>query len=340
MALTDSFGRHVTYARISLTDRCNYRCVYCMPAQGDPFTPNPELLSDDEVVELAQVLGHLGVRKLRLTGGEPLVRRGVPALVHRIKGSTPIEHVALTTNAHLLTRRAGPLAEAGLDSINVSLDSLDAARFAELTRHGDLARVLAGIDAAIEAGIPSIKLNAVVIRGFNDDELTDLVEYAIGRGVIMRFIEFMPIGEQTIWGHSGSATCVPAKEIRAVLSSRWFMEAEPGRYGAGPARYWRLFGPGAPEQGHPMGIIAAVTECFCADCNRVRITSRGGLRACLADDHEVDLRDILRSGAPAHQRRAALTERVGLSLGLKKERHDFDLARPGVTMKAMNAIGG
>jgi len=340
MALTDSFGRHVTYARISLTDRCNYRCVYCMPAEGDPFTPNPELLSDDEIVELATSLAQLGVRKLRLTGGEPLVRRGVPALVHRIKSSAGIEHVALTTNAHLLGRHASQLAAAGLDSVNVSLDSLDARRFAELTRHGKLERVLAGIEAAIDAGIPSVKLNAVVIRGFNDDELTALVEYAMERGVIMRFIEFMPIGERTIWGHSGSSTCVPAREIRAVLSSRWFMEAEPARYGAGPARYWRLHGANTPEGGFPVGIIAAVTECFCADCNRVRITSRGGLRACLADDHEVDLREILRSDAKADDKRVALTERLELSLGLKKERHAFDLERPGVTAKAMNAIGG
>lgn len=340
-ALEDRYQRRVDYLRVSVTDRCNFRCRYCMPEEGDPFAAQAELLTVDEIVRLVEVFAARGVKKVRITGGEPLVRRDVPELVARLKAVPGIAQVALTTNAFLLARQAEQLKAAGLDSVNISLDSLDRERFERLARVDGLARVLAGIDAAKAAGIASIKLNAVIIRGFNDDEILELVRFAIERGVLMRFIEFMPIGQDTLWSEQGLNTCVPAAELRQVLRARYALEPEQARYGAGPARYWRLSGPGISEGSHvSVGIISAVTECFCADCNRMRLTSQGGLRGCLADDHEIDLREIIRSDLPQPHMERALALAIGRALGDKKERHSFDLSRPGVTFKAMNAIGG
>jgi cyclic pyranopterin phosphate synthase len=341
--LTDRFGRRVDYLRVSLTDRCNMRCVYCMPEQGDPFLRSPELLTADEIVTLGHVFAALGVKKIRLTGGEPLVRAGVPALVAALRAIPGIEHVALTTNALLLARHAEALHRAGLSSVNISLDSLVPATFARITRSAPdaLARVIEGVEAARAVGIPSIKLNAVIVRGLNDREVVDLVRWAAERGLVMRFIEFMPIGEQTVWGTSGKDSCVSAKALREALASVWRLEPERARFGAGPARYWRAFGEGLPQEGQPVGVISAVTECFCDGCNRVRISSMGGLRACLADDHEVDLRAPLRDAALDEVgRQVALLEAIRRALGSKKERHSFDLDRPGVTRVAMHALGG
>lgn len=311
-----------------------------MPEEGDPFTRNPELLTYEEIAEVVGIFGAQGVRKIRLTGGEPLVRRDLARLVALLKEQPGIEHVALTTNAFLLARQAEALREAGLDSLNISIDSLDPERFARLTRTGTLDRVLEGIEAASEQGFESVKLNAVVVRGFNDDEIPALVRFAHDHGAIMRFIEFMPIGQDTIWGGDGRSTCVPAREIRDLLREHWRLEPDATRYGAGPARYWRCHGEGAPEQGIKVGVIGAVTECFCEDCNRVRVTSRGGLRACLADDGEVDLREILRNGGTPQERAHELRAAIWRSLWGKKARHAFELDGTGVTHKAMNAIGG
>lgn len=339
--LQDRHGRHINYVRISVTERCNFRCVYCMPAQGDPFARQPELLTNPEILSVARVLVAGGVKKIRITGGEPLIRADVPALIEQLHRLDGLEHVALTTNAFLLPKYAQHLADAGLNSINISLDTLRQDRFKEITRVGSLERVLEGLEAAQTAGIRDIKLNAVIIRGFNDDELHQLVAFAAKHDAIMRFIEFMPIGTQTIWGNSGMASCVSAKEMREHLSSIWSLEALQTRFGSGPARYWQVRGDGLPEGGARVGIISAVTECFCGDCNRLRLTARGGLRACLADDGEVDLRAIVRASAP-DLAPLSVRLRAGIerALAAKKERHQFDLHAPGVTNKAMNAIGG
>lgn len=336
--LTDRFGRQVSYLRISVTDRCNFRCVYCMPAEGIPHAPRKELLSFEEIVELVEVFAAEGVNRVRITGGEPLVRADVPELVGMLKGVDGIERVAMTTNAFLLARHARALKDAGLDSLNISLDTLDPKRFEEITRVGSLERVLGGIEAAREAGFDKIKLNAVIVGGFNDDEMLDLVEFGVERDMIMRFIEFMPIGD-TVWAQ-GKGDCVPAKDMREAVGERWRLEPDPQTYGKGPARYWRLHGPDTPADGHPFGIIAAVTECFCAACNRVRLTSQGGLRACLADDHEVDLRQPLRTLADPAERRRVVEERIQAALYGKKERHAFDIDGDSVTAKQMTAIGG
>ncbi len=336
--LSDRFGRTISYLRVSVTDRCNFRCVYCMPAEGIPHAPRKELLTFEEITEVVEAFAAEGVTRVRITGGEPLVRADVPRLVEMIKGVDGIERVAMTTNAFLLERHAHALKAAGLDSLNISLDTLDADRFREITRVGSLERVLGGIEAARNAGFDQIKLNAVIVGGFNDDEMPELVRFGIERDMIMRFIEFMPIGD-TVWAR-GKGECVPAKTMRATLGEHWRLEPDPTRYGKGPARYWRLHGPDTPAEGHPFGIIAAVTECFCAGCNRVRLTSQGGLRACLADDHEVDLREVLRTIDQPQPRRQALVGRIQQALYNKKERHAFDIDGGSVTAKQMTAIGG
>ena len=333
----DSYGREITYLRVSITDRCNFRCEYCMPAEGLSHLPRPELLSYEELEQVIRVFAEHGVRKVRLTGGEPLVRADVPGLVSRIAAIDGIEGVAMTTNAFLLGRHAKDLKTAGLDELNISLDSLKRERFEKITRGSHYDRVLEGIDAARAAGFEKIKLNAVVIRGFNDDELVDLVRYAANHGAIMRFIEFMPIGHNTIWGPHAT---FPAIEIRERLAAKWDVKLEKGRYGAGPARYWRVRGEGLPEEGTPVGFISAVTECFCADCNRVRITPQGGMRACLADEREVNLRDALRDGRERELQIEELKRLVALGLLGKKEAHSFDMEGDAVTLTTMNAIGG
>jgi cyclic pyranopterin phosphate synthase len=336
--LTDRFGRKVTYLRVSITDRCNFRCVYCMPAEGIPHAPRDEVLSYEELCELVEVFAAEGVNRVRITGGEPLVRADVPRFVEMLKGIDGIDNVAMTTNAFLLRRHAQALRNAGLDDLNISLDTLDPARFKEITRVGSLERVLDGIEAAREVGFSSIKLNAVIVGGFNDDEMPGLVRYAVERDLIMRFIEFMPIGD-TVWAE-GKGDCVPAKKMREVIGEHWELRADPTKYGKGPARYWKLHSPEAPPEGYPFGIIAAVTECFCDACNRVRLTAQGGLRACLADDHELDLREPLRTIEAAEPRREAVEERIRMALYGKKETHAFDIDGGSVTSKQMTAIGG
>lgn len=338
--LSDRFGRQVTYLRISITDRCNFRCVYCSPAEGIEHSARPELLTYEEIQEAVEIFAEHGVRKVRITGGEPLVRADVPELVGRLSGIEGIEHVAMTTNAFLLGRHARALRDAGLNSINISLDSLDAENFEELTRIGGLDRVLEGIDAAQREDFDLIKLNTVVIRGFNDDEILELVRFAAEKDLILRFIEFMPLGQETVWTETDETSCVPASEIRAVLRSVWDLSPDEERYGSGPAKYWRVEGPGLPEDGHTIGLIGAVTECFCENCNRMRMTPKGKLRACLADDREISVRTPLRTLAEPAERRAGIEEAIARALGGKKATHDFDLEGDSVTHKAMTAIGG
>jgi len=308
-----------------------------MPAEGIEHVPRPDLLTFEEIVELVSVFAAAGVTRVRLTGGEPLVRAGVPRLVGMLKRIDGIERVVMTTNAFLLARHAARLLAEGLDELNISLDSLDVETFAKISRTVALPTVLEGIDAAREAGFERIKLNAVVMGGVNDHEVPALVEYAAARGAIMRFIEFMPIGTGTAWG---KVHCVPTAEIRRRLALRWEFIPDPQTYGTGPARYWRAYGPELGPEGCSVGFISAVTECFCADCNRVRITPQGGLRACLADDHEVDLREPLRTIDDPARRIAAVTELVQRALGAKKESHVFDITGDTVTTTRMHAIGG
>jgi cyclic pyranopterin phosphate synthase len=329
--LSDAFARKVTYLRISLTDRCNYRCTYCMPEEGVELLPRADVLSFEELERLVRVFAGLGVRRVRLTGGEPTVRKDVVACVERL-AAIPELQVVMTTNGHRLVELAGPLRRAGIASLNVSLDSLDAARFHAITRRGDLDRVLAGIDAARAEGIP-LKTNIVALKGFNDDEIAALCAHAWSRGATPRFIEHMPMSDGMLYVPGAVLT---AAEIRAAVEAA-FGRIEPveahGAGAVGPARYWRT------ATGERVGIISAISENFCSTCNRVRLTAVGELHTCLAYDDATNLRAPLRSGAADE----AIADAIRGALGLKRQGHDFGLdGKPGcgAPRKHMVSIGG
>ena len=291
--LRDPFGRRIDYLRVSVTDWCNLRCAYCMPAGGLRWKPKADLLTRDEIARIARAAARLGVRKVRLTGGEPLVRHDLPALVEAIARVEGVEEISLTTNGVLLERLAAPLAGAGLSRVNISLDTLDPAKFRRITRRGDLERVWRGIEAAERAGLAPVKLNTVVIRGFNDDELGGLARLTIAKPWHVRFIELMPVGQLGDWGGGFPAETertLPVQEMLARLETLGLARAD-GPAGNGPARVFRI--PGA--QG-TVGFIAPLSEHFCASCNRLRLTADGRLRPCLLTEGEVDLSEALRSG--------------------------------------------
>lgn len=285
----DSYGRHIHYLRLSLTDACNLRCVYCMP-EVMQFRPRKELLQDDEILFLLCAAAAEGVDKVRLTGGEPTVRAGLVNLVRQIVQISGIREVSITTNGLLLSRLAQPLADAGLRRVNVSLDTLDEAKFRRITRWGTLGDVWAGIAAAEAAGLRPVKLNSVVTRGYNDKDVVDLARLTLEHDWDVRFIELMPLG--SVSGFQESAV-VPSREtmgrIESVLGP---LHELPGYSGHDPARPYRLEGAKGT-----LGFISSVTEPFCAGCNRVRITADGKLRLCLLRDGEVDLLTPLRAGA-------------------------------------------
>lgn len=325
--LVDRFGRVHTYLRVSVTDRCNYRCVYCMPAEGMSWRPRADLLTYEEIGRLVGVFASMGIRKVRLTGGEPTLRSDIDKLVAAIASHEGIRDLAMTTNAHTLARLAPRLKEAGLTRINVSIDSLQEDRFKRLTRGGNLQRVLAGIEAARVAGLTPIKLNAVLLAGDNDDEIIDLVEYVARHPSQMelRFIEYMPFDKR--WH-----TSVKAADVRKVLGAIYTLEPE-GRSvrTAGPARTWRL-----KENGVRVGFISPLSEHFCATCNRLRLQCDGHLRTCLAHDDTPSLRDILRGGATDDELEAAIRQMV---LG-KPEGHTAELDGGTPFEGVMTGIGG
>lgn len=328
--LVDSFARRVRYLRVSVTDRCNYRCSYCMPddlGSDLSFASKPEVLTFEEIERIVSRFAALGVRKVRLTGGEPTVRRGIVELVGRVRRVRGIEQVVMTTNGHLLDELAAPLAAAGLAAVNVSLDTLDPARFRALTGRGDLARVLAGIVAARAAGL-AVKTNAVALRGQNDDELVALCEHAWAHDAVPRFIEHMPMSEGQLYATEAE---LPAAEIRARLEPHVgaLAPASPAR-DAGPARYWRT------PAGREVGIISAMTEHFCDDCNRLRLTATGALHACLGHDDAVSLRDVIRAGGSDED----VTRAIASAVHGKRAGHRFDRAGGGGPAKHMIGIGG
>lgn len=275
--------------RISVTDRCNFRCNYCMPHDAYAWAEKEEILSFEEIRRLAAILIGLGVRKIRLTGGEPLVRHDLVDLVSRLKALPGLEDLSLTTNGALLRRHAAPLAAAGLDRINVSLDTLRADRFSELTRRGDLGDVLDGIEAARAAGFAPVKINSVIIRGTNDDEILDLVEYARERHMEVRFIEYMDVGNQNGWS---LARTVTRQEIFETIHAKFPLGEASRREGRAPAVDYRfLDGSGS------VGIIGSVSEPFCSSCSRARLTADGRFVTCLFSEAGFDLKTPLRGGA-------------------------------------------
>lgn len=324
--LQDRFHRLITYLRISVTDRCNFRCVYCMPATGIDIAPRADLLSFEEIERIARAGASLGVNKIRLTGGEPTVRRDLPTLVGMLKNIDGIEELAMTTNAVLLGDLAAPLKDAGLDRVNISIDTLDKAKAFAIARRDDFERVQRGIEAARDAGL-GIKFNTVAMRGTNDDELGDLVEFARSYDAPIRFIEYMPMGEARF---DEVNQTISTREMRLILNQRFDLQEQPRRAGD-PARSWVCARSGAQ-----VGFISSMTDHFCETCNRMRLTAQGGLRPCLHQDAETDVRSILRSGGGDDEIRAAYFE----AAGLKWAGHRMNDVIPLYSSKEMVAIGG
>jgi cyclic pyranopterin phosphate synthase len=305
LPLVDSLGRTIDYLRVSVTDRCNLRCRYCMPPEGVPGIPHDEILRYEEIARIVRAAAAMGVAKVRLTGGEPLVRRGIVSLVSLLREIPGIRELAMTTNATLLDRLAEPLAAAGLDRVNVSLDTLDPAQYAEITRGGSLAEALRGIEAAEAAGLGPIKVNAVVARGINEGALVDLARLTLERPWSVRFIEWMPLNGDA----AQAARLVPSAEVRAMIERSLGplrpAVPEAARSGRGPAVGYRLDGARGT-----IGLISPVTQHFCAACNRLRLTADGRLRLCLLADDEVDLRALVRAGAGDEEIQHALRRAV------------------------------
>jgi GTP 3',8-cyclase len=325
--LVDGFGRVADDLRISVTDRCNFRCTYCMPAEGLVWLPKTEILSFEEIARLLRVFVGLGVRSVKVTGGEPTVRADLPALIRMLRRVGPGLDLSMTTNGVLLDRLAEPLARAGLDRVTVSCDSLMRHRFAEMTRRDALDRVLAGVAAARAAGLEPIKINCVVIGGTNEDEVVDFARWSRETGSVVRFIEYMPLDAQHAWERQ---KVVPAAGILERIAGVFPLELDGHAHE--PATSYR-FSDGAPGR---IGVIPSVTEPFCDTCNRLRITSDGQLRACLFSLEEVDLRGPVRAGASDLELAALIRRGVWRKWEGHRINHP-DFVRPG---RSMSMIGG
>jgi cyclic pyranopterin phosphate synthase len=325
-ALLDQFGRTIEYLRISVTDRCNFRCRYCMPLEGLPWLPKTDILSYEEITEVVSQLAPLGLRRIRLTGGEPTIRPQLSTLVRMLRGIPAVEDIALSTNGVKLPALAAELAGAGLDRVNISADSLRADRIADIARRDLGFDPVRSASAAQEAGLAPIKLNVVVMRGTNDDEVVDFARLTLDHPWHVRFIELMPVGdmEELTFEH-----VVPSDEILArIRSELGSLERTGGpARGNGPAEYWR-----APGAAGSIGLITPMTHTYCSRCNRVRLTADGRLRTCLFGNHEVDLRTPLRAGLP-------LAPFVGRALAEKPEAHAL-LQRRNGGLRALSQVGG
>jgi GTP 3',8-cyclase len=325
--LADRFGRVATDLRVSLTDRCNLRCTYCMPAEGLAWLPKDEVLTDAEIVRLVRVaVEQLGVTEVRFTGGEPLVRPGLVDIVAACAALRPRPRLSLTTNGIGLARLAASLKAAGLDRVNVSLDTLDPERFKALTRRDRHADVLAGLAGAVAAGLTPVKINSVLMRGANDDEAPALVEFALANGYELRFIEQMPLDAQHGWDRS---TMVTADEILRALEATYTLVPDPVARGAAPAETWLI-------DGKRIGVIGSVTRPFCGDCDRTRLTADGQIRNCLFASEESDLRTALRGGADDDE----IARRWKAAMWSKKPGHGINDPTFLQPARPMSAIGG
>jgi cyclic pyranopterin phosphate synthase len=321
--------REVRYVRISLTDRCNYRCHYCMPEEGVDLVPKPDVLTFEEITRITRALGEVGVKRVRLTGGEPTVRKDLVEVVRQI-AALGLDDLAMTTNGHYLAGLARPLRDAGLKRLNVSIDTLNPDKFRAVTRRGDLSQVLRGLDAADDAGFRGTKINAVVMGGVNDGEIADLCRFAWERRMTPRFIEFMPMSDGALFS---PGEFFPAAAIRARIEAAFGRIVPDDGHdlpGVGPARHWRTAG------GERAGIISAVTEPFCETCNRIRLSATGRLHTCLALDDDADLRAPLRGGCSDEE----LLQIVEAAVRAKKPGHGFTTCGTGGPRKHMVAIGG
>jgi cyclic pyranopterin phosphate synthase len=332
--LVDRFGRVATDLRVSLTDRCNLRCTYCMPAEGLAWMPREEQLTDDEVNRLVRIaVETLGVTEVRFTGGEPLIRRGLVGIVRAAAALTPRPQLSVTTNGIGLERLAGPLRDAGLDRVNVSLDTLDPRRFTALTRRERFADVLAGLRAAAAAGLTPVKINTVLMRGINDDEAPALLRFALEHGYELRFIEQMPLDAQHQWNRHEMVT---AEEILASLSG-FALAPDVVSRGTAPAETWIVPGfTGIDGRPARVGVIGSVTRPFCGDCDRTRLTADGQVRNCLFATAESDLRGLLRNGAPDDE----IGDAWRAAMRGKRAGHGIDDPSFLQPARPMSAIGG
>lgn len=328
--LIDRFGRKVTYVRMSITDRCDFRCVYCMDEEMT-FMPRDQVLSLEEIVFLLRAFCELGVEKVRLTGGEPLVRRNVDWLleqVGKLKKTTALKELTMTTNGSQLTKYADSMVSSGVDRVNISLDSLNPQRFRELTRTGDLNTVLAGIKSAKQAGFKRIKLNAVIMKGRNDDEVIDLAHFAIDNDLDISYIEEMPLGEVS---HQRQESFYSSDEALAELQTAFDLQASLTNTG-GPSRYYQV-----ADTQSKIGFISPHSHNFCDTCNRVRVTTEGRLLLCLGQEHSVDLRAIIRQYPDDIER---LKQAIIDSMAIKPEGHEFAIQEQPVIFRHMSVTGG
>lgn len=329
--LIDPFQRTIEYLRISVTDKCNYRCSYCMPEQGaHPEGNHTEYLSYDELARIAKVFSELGVWKFRLTGGEPLIRKNLHELAAKISALPNVKDIALSTNAERLAEQAAVLKEAGVNRANISIDTLDPIKFERITRGGNIDKVRAGIDAAIAVGMTPVKLNMVVMKNTNFDDIPAMLDYAIEKGAYLRFIETMPIGSA---GISVMDEHVSAEAILNKVKTHLGNELIPfvDNKEAGPARVFKIANSDAK-----IGVISAVSQHFCETCNRVRLTARGTLALCLGQEDSVDLRAPLRSGATDDELKAIILN----AISKKPERHHFNENRHNIEFRQMVSLGG
>ena len=330
--LIDRFGRHINYVRLSVTDRCDFRCVYCM-AEEMTFLPRKEILSLEEIEIIARVFTELGVSKIRLTGGEPLIRKGVLELTQKLGSLTGLEELTITTNGSQLAAMADDLKQAGIKRINISLDTLKADRFKSLTRTGDLLKVRQGINAALAAGFERIKINAVLLKGRNDDEAVDLVYFCREHNLDISFIEEMPLG--VIDEHDRAVSYLSSDELKKTIEQSHTLTASSDKTG-GPSKYYRM-----SDSDIKVGFISPHSHNFCGDCNRVRVTVEGKLLLCLGNEHSVDLRAILRQPfGDANSIKDAVKTAIVNSMTIKPERHYFDLDNEPQIVRFMNATGG
>jgi len=325
--MEDTFGREIDYLRISITDRCNLRCIYCMTPEGLKPFKHKDILSYEEIVRIVKIATSLGVKKIRITGGEPLARKDITSLISSLKSIDSIENISLTTNGVLLERFADELARAGLDRVNVSLDSLRPDRYAEITRGGSIGVVLRGIETAEKVGLRPVKINMVAIRDFNDDEIEDFARMTLKKSYQVRFIEFMPIGARQMWSPE---KYIPINEIKSIVERIGTLVPVKIRK-SGPARYFRF--EGAPGV---VGFINAVSHQFCSECNRIRLTADGKLRPCLFSETEIDLKTPLRNRASDSE----IERLIRLSIEVKPEKHNIGCQDGTAFLRPMSRIGG
>jgi len=327
--LIDRFGREVTYVRLSVTDRCDLRCVYCM-SEDMKFVPREQLLTLEEMTRIGKAFLDLGVNKIRLTGGEPLTRRNILSVFEALGSEKNLKDLTVTTNGTLLEKYAQPLKDAGVTRINISLDTLRADRFKKITRIGKLEKTLAGIEAALKVGFQKIKLNTVIMRGYNDDEIIDLVEFVRERDMDISFIEEMPLGE--IGDHDRAKTYYSSDDLRELLQNHYGLTATTEQTG-GPAKYYRF----ADNDQSRIGFISPHSHNFCDDCNRVRVTAEGMLLLCLGQEHSLDLRKVVRANPSDDE---ALKQAIIGAMKIKPKGHNFNLNEQPIIMRHMSATGG